>query len=335
MKVFMIGGTGLLGSAAARMLIDRGHSVKSVALPPLPEGAPIPEEMELVFGDYNKKTDDEIRQMMAGCDSFIFAAGVDERVEFPAPVYEAYEKFNINPLKRLIPLAKECGVTNVVVLGSYFSYFTKAHPEMELTAKHPYIRSRIEQEEVALSFADDNCSVSVLELPYIFGTQPGRKPVWTILIEQLSGMGPVTMYPVGGTTMVTVRQVAQAITGAAEQGARGAIPIGYYNYTWDQFLAIVHDAMGQPDRKIIHITRWMFQLFGLHMRKVYAKKGVEGGIDPVGLADIMGMNTWIDKKYSQALGVTKDDIRSAIFDSVKLSVDAFTGKQKLVEMKAE
>ena len=25
-------------SAAARMLIDRGHSVKSVALPPLPEG---------------------------------------------------------------------------------------------------------------------------------------------------------------------------------------------------------------------------------------------------------------------------------------------------------
>ena len=46
MKVFMIGGTGLLGSAAARIFIDRGHSVKSVALPPLPEGAPIPEEME-------------------------------------------------------------------------------------------------------------------------------------------------------------------------------------------------------------------------------------------------------------------------------------------------
>ena len=29
MKVFMIGGTGLLGSAAARIFIDRGHSVKS------------------------------------------------------------------------------------------------------------------------------------------------------------------------------------------------------------------------------------------------------------------------------------------------------------------
>ncbi len=39
MKVFMIGGTGLLGSEAAKELIARGHQVVSMALPPLPEGA--------------------------------------------------------------------------------------------------------------------------------------------------------------------------------------------------------------------------------------------------------------------------------------------------------
>lgn len=44
MKVFMIGGTGLLGCEAAKVLIEKGHEVKSVALPPLPEGAPIPKE---------------------------------------------------------------------------------------------------------------------------------------------------------------------------------------------------------------------------------------------------------------------------------------------------
>ena len=37
----------------------------------------------------------------------------------------------------------------------------------------------------------------------------------------------------------------------------------------------------------------------------------------------------------RVLALTADDIRSAIFDSVKLSVDAFTGAQKLVEMKGE
>ncbi|MEG1243213.1 MAG: hypothetical protein RSD17_00060, partial [Oscillospiraceae bacterium] len=125
MKVFMIGGTGLLGCEAARIFIERGHQVKSVALPPLPEGAPIPKDLEIIFGNINDKSDDEIKAMMSGCDCFIFAAGVDERVEFPAPVYDAYYKFNIAPLKRMLPLAKECGIKKAVILGSYFSFLAK------------------------------------------------------------------------------------------------------------------------------------------------------------------------------------------------------------------
>ena len=337
MKVFMIGGTGLLGSAAAAEFIKRGHSVKSVALPPLPEGAPIPEEMELVFGNYLELSDAELTEMMTGCDCFVFAAGVDERVEFPAPVYDYYTKYNIDPVSHLLTVAKSVGIKNSVILGYYFSYFAKEHPEMELTKKHPYIRSRIEQEEVALSFAKDGeMDVSVLELPYIFGTQPGRKPVWVILIEQLSNMGPITMYPKGGTTMVTVRQVAEVIVGAAERNKGGnAYPVGYYNLTWDEFLHIVHKAMGQPNRKIIHIAKWMFKMYGVHMMNEYKKRNVESGINAVDLAEIMCMNTFIDKKWCVSLGVQEDDIESAIFDSVKLSVDAFTGKQKLLEMKGE
>ena len=52
-------------------------------------------------------------------------------------------------------------------------------------------------------------------------------------------------------------------------------------FTWNDFLKIVHKAMGQPNRKIINIPKWSFQLFGLHMRKVYRNKNVEGGSDPV------------------------------------------------------
>ncbi len=97
MKVFMIGGTGLLGCEAARIFIERGHEVKSVALPPLPEGAPIPKEMEIEFCNIYEKTDDEIREMIKGYDCFVFAAGVDERVEFPAPVYDAYYNITLPP----------------------------------------------------------------------------------------------------------------------------------------------------------------------------------------------------------------------------------------------
>jgi len=57
MKIFMIGGTGLLGSEAARELIDRGHSVTSIALPPLPTGAELPAKMKLEFGNFIDMTD--------------------------------------------------------------------------------------------------------------------------------------------------------------------------------------------------------------------------------------------------------------------------------------
>ena len=86
MKVLMIGGTGLLGSAAAQIFVDRGHEIKTLALPPLPQGAPLPKEMEIMFQDANKLTDDEMIELMKGYDMFVFATGFDERLEFPAPV---------------------------------------------------------------------------------------------------------------------------------------------------------------------------------------------------------------------------------------------------------
>lgn len=44
MKICMIGGTELLGSQGAAELISRGHEVKVIALPPLPQGAVLPPE---------------------------------------------------------------------------------------------------------------------------------------------------------------------------------------------------------------------------------------------------------------------------------------------------
>ncbi len=339
MKVFMIGGTGLLGSAAADLFIKKGHEVKTVALPPLPVGAPIPEEMEIVFANINDKTDDELREMMTGYDCFVFAAGIDERVEFPAPVYDAYYKYNIAPLKRILPICKEVGMKNAVILGSYFAYLAKQKPEMKLCDKHPYIRSRIDQEEAAFSFADENFDVAVLELPYIFGTQPGRKPVWVILIEQIKMMDklPFTMYPGGGTAMLTVRQVAEVIVGAAEKskGAK-AWPISMYNQTWKEFLRIVYAARGMGDnRKVISVAPWMMRMGLGGVKKEYAEKGIESGINIDGLADIMAINLFIDRKYSVELGATEDDIVAAITDSIKVSQASYDGKVELLGMKGE
>lgn len=338
MKIFLIGGTGLLGSEAAAILIERGHQVTTMALPGLPQGAPIPQEMEIIFADANQKSDEELESYLTGADVFIFAAGVDERVEFPKPVMDYYYKYNIAPLKRMLPLCKKCGVKRAVVLGSYFSYLTKQRPDMKLMQRNPYFKSRIMQEEVCESFADDTFSVAVLELPYIFGTQPGRKPVWTILIEQIAFMDkwPFTMYPKGGTAMLTCHQVGQAIAGAAERQKSGfeAIPISMYNMKWDKFLSIVYDARGMgKDRKIVGVPPWMMK-FGMVKPMIeYKKHGVDSGMSVMQLPDIMDLDLFINDSYCRALGVTDDDIEEAIKDSIRVSEASYKGEVKLIEMK--
>jgi nucleoside-diphosphate-sugar epimerase/ferredoxin len=344
MKVFLIGGTGLLGSATAEELIKRGHTVKAIALPPIPEGANLPPQMELEFKNYLTLSNDEIRDCFKGCEGFVFASGIDERITGPAPIHEYFNKFNVTPLERLLRIAKECGVKHAVICGSYFSHFDKKWPELELSHWHPYIRSRRDQEKMAMTFADDNFSVAILELPYIFGIQNGREPVWTIIVKALRGMKGVTMYPRGGTTMVTRKQVAQALAGALEKTEGGKCwPIGYYNMRWKEFLPIVHKNMGLPGRKVITIPNWLLNM-GIKMMEKSIRGGegedghkTEGGINLSRFSDIQSADCFIDKNQACVpLGVQEDDIEKAIGESIRLSVDVLDGKVKnIVGMRGE
>ena len=338
MKTFLIGGTGLLGSAVAAELIKRGNEVQSLALPPVPEGANIPPEMKIDFKNYLTLTDDEIRNYMKGCDNFVFATGVDERVDGPSPIYDFYCKYNNIPLKKFLTIAKECGVKHAGICGSYFSYFDKQWPKKELSKWHPYIRSRIDQEKMAMEFADNNFSVAVLELPYIFGAQKGREPVWTLIVNVVRGMPGATFFPRGGSATVTVKQVAQAMAGALERTKGGQCwPIGYYNKSWKELYSIVHKHMGYKHRLFITIPDWMLKLGIKSMEKKLRKPGAEGGLYMPKFADIQCAETYIDKNLGCIpLGVQEDDIDSAIGESIHLAMDVIDGKAKnVVAMKGE
>jgi len=337
MKVFMIGGTGLLGSEGAKELLRRGHEVSSIALPPVPKGAMLPPGMKIEFGNYMEMSDGEIRRHFEGCEGFVFAAGVDERLEGPAPIYEMFRKYNITPLERLLRLARECGVKHTVVCGSYFSHFDKVWPEMELSRWHPYIRSRRDQEDMALAFAGALFDVAILELPYIFGAQPGRRPVWVFLVENIRSMKRVTMYPKGGTTMVTVRQVGQAIAGALERNRGGRrYPIGWYDMSWVEMLRIVHRHMGCPGKGILTIPRWMFALGMKKMMREQKAAGHEGGLNMEKFPQLMCSREFIDKSLGCVpLGVGEDDIDAAIGESIRLCLEILDGKAETVAMKGE
>ena len=63
--------------------------------------------------------------------------------------------------------------------------------------------------------------------------------MWVFLVENIRSMKGVTLWPKGGSTMVTIRQVGQALAGALERNRGGnCYPIGWYNMSWKEMLKI-------------------------------------------------------------------------------------------------
>ena len=331
----LIGGTGLLGFETAKLLARDNHEIISFALPPKPTHLEFPNQMELVFKNYLELSDNELLSYLKGCQGLIFAAGIDERVEGQFPIYNLYYKYNIEPLKRLLPLAKKAGITNVVIYGSYFSHFNKIWPELKLAKYHPYIKSRVEQEEVALSYVDKDFNISIIEIPYVFGVQKGREPVWTILVSEILKMKRKTYWTKGGTTMVTARQVAEATVGAllTNQGGN-TYPLGYYNMTWKEMLNLFHKYLGFENRKIITVPNILYKLFARRIMKQNKKRGIETGLNLVEFAKLQSRYQYIDKNLAATkLGVTEDNIEEAIKESVILSKQALDSpKDNLTKM---
>lgn len=334
MNVFIFGITGLLGSESARALYQDGHKVSGYSLYELPEGLNLPEDIKIHYGDYLKISDDELKALLKGMDALVFATGLDERVLTKPPALETFNRHNLYPLEKILKVAKECGVKRSVILGSYFTYFNETRPELKLAENHPYIQSRLLQKEMAFSFADDNFNVAILELPYVFGVQEGRKPVWTFLIEMIHKMGRNTYYPRGGSAMMTVKQVGEAVRGALliNKGAN-AYPLGYYNLTWYEMLKIMHQAINMPKRRIIHVPKGIYKLVMARIYKKDLKKGYERGLNLGKFAAMHCSNQFIENLVAKQLGVTPDDIFKAIYDSARLSNEILLRNKEVVEMK--
>lgn len=91
MNILVIGGTGFIGDQAVRMLLEQGHRVKALALPELPVDYEQPEGLELIQNDISGLSEDALAAILVGGDSLVYAAGIDERVDGKAPIYDLYE----------------------------------------------------------------------------------------------------------------------------------------------------------------------------------------------------------------------------------------------------
>jgi nucleoside-diphosphate-sugar epimerase len=320
LKILLIGGTGFLGYYATKELIAFGHQVKILALPPDPPSGLFPSEVEIHLADMSSLTDERLQSLLRGNDAVVFAAGVDDRVTSRKPAYPFFFKHNVESVRRVFTLARAAGVRRGIVLGSYFAYFDRIWAEMKLSIHHPYIRSRVEQAKTAIEAGGNDMIVSILELPYIFGSMPGKTPLWKPLINYVASPFPL-FYPAGGTACVSVTQVAQGIRGAVEHGEPGkCYPIGGTNLTWIQLMEEISRLAGKPKR-VITLPSWLVKIGAWFLKVIHDIKGLESGLEPVAFIDLQTRYTFIEPHDSQStLHYNNEDLTQALTDTVNACI---------------
>ena len=298
MKVFIAGGTGFLGGAALKKFAEKGIEVSAASRSGGKVGNITVDALDF-FNESSSFLKEYFKSKNS--DVFIYALGPDDRFMPPAPAYDYFYEKLVVKCSKILNAAVIAGAKRLIVLGSYFAHFDKAYGG-KLSAFHPYIRARREQEEAVLNIC---AKTVILELPYIFGVPEKGKPIWReSFLSHYDGY-PAVFMTGGGTAATDVNKVADAVFAAAYYG-EGCVPVGSVNITYIELLKKML-FYARDKRKVLRIPAFIGALGARGILKEYRKKGCEPGLDPVKLmTQIQNKKFYIDPVLTErALGYEK------------------------------
>lgn len=293
-NVIIIGGSGYIGIHIVKEFLSKGYSVTVASRNPERVKALLPESVNYLQFDINEITQKELEDLLKGFEYLVYAAGVDDRVVPKAPAYDFFHANNVIPSIKTFTAAKNIKIKKAVLLSSYFCYLNRKYPEMQLTKHHPYIKTRMEQEEGSIEVSTPNLKLTILELPYVLGSNPNDKHLLNPLVKYLHSNLP-TFITTGGTAIIVVENIAQAVLCAIEKDLKKSIyPIADRNISWKQFAKEINS------KKIpVIIPKWILKTLAIPVKIYYWILGKESGIDPIHFIDIQTMNSYIPVKDTQ------------------------------------
>jgi dihydroflavonol-4-reductase len=224
MKVFVTGGTGLLGWNVVDALRARGDAI--TALVRRADASEIlGPGVALVQGDLREVAAFEAR--LAGADVLIHA-GACYGEYYRSGAIAALRDTNVRGTVALLDAAVRRGVRNVVFVSSAAvlaprdgAAVDEGSPYAEAT-DDPYFASKVEAEKAVLAFLDGHPALrSVLVLPSVM-LGPGDRgptPTGSFVLKLLRGEVPFVLP--GWHRIADARDVAHAVVEAIDRGERG------------------------------------------------------------------------------------------------------------------
>ncbi len=277
-RILVIGGSGLIGAHVADVLSERGHTVSTVARTARPG-------VDHVL-DVETATAEQLRPLLAGLDGVVYAARTDEQRPLRRPIHPAFRRDMVDPLVRLFAAAREEGLTRGVIMGSYYTYFDRLHPQWRLADRHVYIRCRLEQAREAREAAGAGLPVAILELPFVFGRAGDRLPNWAGPLDGWARSRAPLAVPTGGTAATSARNVAEVAVDALERGSGEDIPVADENLTWHDMISRIASAAGRP-RPVRRLAGWLVRVSMRLGAVQQTLSGKESGINPAHFGDLL------------------------------------------------
>lgn len=316
-KTVVVGGTGYIGFHVVKALLRNGHQVSVVGRS---QNLNLPSEVVFYKGDASVLQQPEWIPILEGHEALVFAAGVDSRVQVPSPSNSYFHHHNVEAVNRMMQAARQVGITSAVIHGSYNMTLNRQRPDLKLPELHPYIASRADQAIVARKAAGPDCSVAVLEIPYVFGSTPRRPNQFEYMVPWLSGKTYLPlMAPPGGTALVSAAALGAATCTAVTARLDGDYPVAQANMTWTQLVSRLARLAGHPrPDEIRQLPAQLFRRFMQFNGFKESLQGVDTGLDYKHYAELYTSEMFIPLCLPE-LGIDAAGLDNALRETVAAS----------------
>jgi len=259
MRAFVTGATGFVGGHLARVLLERGASVRCLVRAESPRTNLEGLEVDVVEGDLRDPA--SLRRAIEGCDT-VFHCAADYRlfVRDPAPMYAS----NVDGTRNVLQAAADLAVRRVVYTSTVGALGLRADgsPGDETTPVGVddmighYKRSKFLAERVADEFAAAGLPVVIVNPSAPVGDLD-VKPTATgqMIVDFLDGK--MSAYVHTGLNLIDVRDCAIGHVRAAEHGRVGEKYIlGHRNMSLKAILDLLSEISGVPSPRV-RVPHWV------------------------------------------------------------------------------